>query len=488
MKRVLGLLLVLIPTLAFAGFNGDSFGSAGFSQYSAAITGPSSLITPIFSIFQLPNTLATTIQNGAFTGSYSLASQVIFATNTVVRQIPIPLAGTFSGLAANLAAAQSGATIQTRINGTLGNLTCTLAPGCTDTTHSDTINAGDLLQYTFDPHGTGWAQTAPGQASILLTAANGQQAAIISSTTNTAVGSAARFIPISGVAFPQTTALPAGVMFPVSGTITGLYAFPAVADTGTNRHWYTVCVNETLTGACAANPTTASMTCQGDASVKGCCVNTDAIPGYIGGSGSGIACTGTSPVSIAAGDTVSVYVFCLGSLPNTAGSCANVDPAIGIRWVPTTTNQVPLFAEFAAGTNPSYTGLTDYTGVASPPGTRLSWQLAPALTTPATMTFSNMMWCITGAPGAGTARAASLEYGTGITAPSSLAGPTVALNSSSTACPGANSGTFLAGAIDNVNSFATAASGYSFDTALTVTLGSPVSMGTAKASMVVTVP
>src|SRR6185503_5757877 len=115
-------------------------------------------------------------------GTVNNATQSV-ATN---RRIPIPIAGSVGRLSSALPAANATASIKTNINGTPGNLTCAYSASspfnCTDTSHSDHLNSGDLLQWQWS--GT-WSATAIVQYSALFTADNGQQGFLLAGPNNT---------------------------------------------------------------------------------------------------------------------------------------------------------------------------------------------------------------------------------------------------------------------------------------------------------------
>jgi hypothetical protein len=444
------------------------------SNYNVSIasSGVTNLVTPVFSVWSPPASTATTY-NGGFTSATQQSGSVVNASATARRAI-IPIPGSLSHLTAAMNALATGATVTDNINGSLGTVTCaylgTTPFACNDTTHSDLVTAGSFVQWTFNPNGIAWSQTAPSQVSALFTASTGQQSFLASSSTSiTSAGTSNVFFDIGAAIINVSTDVVASGLFTIGGKITGLYAHPSGSDNGTFQHTFTVCHNGST--GCVASPTS-GMFCSlsAGAPTAGCCVNA-AGSGTIGGV---TACTPVSPITIAPGDTISILVSCGGA------SCASITPIASLIWEPTTANQVPLFYSGGIAMSANvWTGLSDQGAISS---TQIPYQLAPA-----GMTISNYGVCTVNAPPAATSRTIALQVGSGAgvlpTTPGS--GPAVTFGPS-TPCPGALSGTFLGGAFDTTHTLSVAA-GQTLDSAWTVT-GSPGSANNSKTGMAVTVP
>lgn len=402
----------------------------------------------------------------------------VIATNTTARRSVIPIAGTLTNITAAMNAVATGATVTDDINGSLGTVTCAYsgsAPfNCTSTGGPDTIAAGSLFEFAYNPNGTAWSQTAPSQTSAVFQSSNGQQSFIAGGATTlsntSSVAGNSTYYNIGAALSPAATDTAVSGMITVPGKITGLYVIPNQSDNGTAPHTWTVCHNGST--ACAATPTS-GMFCTTNPSFPtlGCCVNIGGT-GNIGGNSSA-PCGSTTAITIAAGDTLSIQVNCPGP-----GTCAGVSWAFAMIWEPTNTNQVPLFAGGLPVNSAVWTGLSDYQIAA----TQIVDQLAPAA-----MTVSNYGACTTNAPSAATSRQVALQTGSGPgvlpTTPGS--GPAVSFGPS-TPCPGALSGTLLGGAFDTTHTLAVTA-GQTLDSAWTVT-GSPGAGGNSKVGMAVTVP
>jgi hypothetical protein len=485
MKRLLLASLLLAPTLAFAGFGGDGFGSPGFFQFvTVAPPVANQMTTPVFELI-LPPTSGTLTSSLPGVGSSTQATGSATPTN---RHIPIPIAGVISNLSANLNAAQNTsptpASITANLNGVAGSNACQFtaasAPFLCSSTSTDTIAAGTLLQWTLSA-GTGpWVQTAspPIQLSWLFTASAGQFGMILggqggsTSIGTTTVSYFGGFGSAPLAPILAATEVNGSSIMPSAFQAISLYVTPNATENAT-PHIYTLFQNGVATSlTCTAAPSAAT----------GCCVNLTGA-GTIGGSG-GQACTvAAGAINVAAGDTLSWQ----GSCPNAATvPCAQVQPGVGVGIVPTVPNQAPITAQWDVATasvffaafqdNPNSSGTTP-----------VNTQLVPPLGGK-TLTFSNMVACTAVNPGGSTTRVVTSQLAsTPLLTPSAVAGGSVAtLSVANGVCPGAAGSSIpsplLAGFQDNTHTW-TASAGNVVINALTVT-GSPAASVLWKTGMV----
>ena len=303
-----------------------------------------------------------------------------------------------------------------------------------------------------------WVQSSssPGSISFLFTAANGQQGFLLSGPPNSAIPGATTnaWVGFGGVYVSVASDANVSSIMPTGGQIAGLYVIPNGPETS-NLHVYTVWHNGSATG----------ITCTPGTGTGGCCVNNYATPGTIGGS---VACTATAPITVAAGDTLSVNISCASS------SCANIAPGISLIWEPTTPGQAVLNAQWdATPATTRWAGLDD-TNVFS---TASPFQVTPNV--PVSMTIKDLTACIGSSPGGSASWTLAPQYATApATSPTTAAGPTVSLTSS-TVCPSFTQ--------DTTHSFA-AGPGYSLFHAQSVGSGSPAGSSIWKIGMVATVP
>jgi hypothetical protein len=473
MNRFLKFLIVaacVYPTAALATL--PLLGAGG--PHVAAANG---MTTPVLSSFNPPTSGTTTFFMPPV-GSSSVDS--ILSGATTAARVPIPIAGTIKGLSANLNTAQNTATpasITDNINGTNGTVTCAFtasaAPfSCNDHTHSDSVAAGSLMQWSLSP-GTGpWAQTAnvPEQVSFLFTAASGQQSMILSGPTNSNIeGTITAFFVGFGTSYTaatlEETEINSSSISPSAFVANSLYVIPNGTE-NTVPHVYTVFHNGVAT----------SLTCTAAASsTGGCCVNLTG-SGTIGASGP--ACTtAAGTVTVAVGDTLSVEIAC------SSGACGGVAPGISVGIVPSVTNQVPLMAQWDLSTPNDFVGFEDNSLLATP----ISFQLIPQLSS-GSMTFSNMIACTAVNPGSGATRTLTSESATApnVTPTAPSGGTAVTLSVANGACPGANSGVLLAGSQDTTHTW-TAGAGNVVINSLGES-GSAAASTVWKTGMVVTVP
>jgi hypothetical protein len=433
---------------------------------ASSFTPPAGMITPVVS-----STSPLTSGGSTFfmppVGSFSIAT---IGTGGLNRRVPIPISGTLFGVVAHLNTAMTTASFVDQHNTSTGTVGCNFSAGvdCNSGAATEHFTAGDFLQWVWTPGGT-WAQSgsAPQVNSWLFQADSGASSGMmLSGPTNTAIGGAAVniFMPFGTVynsANAATEALASSIM-PAAGSISGLYVISNATEHATNPHVYTLVKNGTNTG----------LTCTPAAGTStGCCINV----GGVGAISAGPSCSSGSAVSIAVGDTISLNVNCA------SATCNSVSPGASVIWNPTTPGQAVFQAtNNSAGPSPLFTGMSD----ALFSTTQTNWQIAPFLGS--TMTLSNLIYCVQVAPTGVTSRTATTQFNT---VPGTAPGTNSALTttfSSSTPCPGANSGVMLGGSQDTTHTFTVNAS-YSLDHSLTIS-GSPPASGYIKLGVVATVP
>jgi len=460
--RPLTAALLLLATPCFAGFSGDGFGARGFQQYVVS-SSVSNLVSPMMTIAQLPGSGSATQYSSPASGTNFGAT----AATSTVRRLPIPIAGSVSRLSSALPAANATASIKTNINGTAGNVTCAYSASspfnCTDTSHSDHLNSGDLMQWQWS--GT-WSATAIVQYSSLFTADNGQQGFLLAGPNSFGIVNTTDYLGFGSGGLAGSDLFASSVM-PDAYVIHGLYAIPNATEAASNPHLFTVYKNGSAT----------AMTCTDTGgSAVGCCVNDYASPGNIGGS---TACTGgASTISVSLGDTLSIQVSC-----PTTPSCGSINPGVSLSISPVTTGHVPITAEWVANwTAPSWVGAEDNNISSS----QNNFQLVPA--SASTITFANLIVCSTAVTGAGAARTVSYQSGSapGVLPTTGGSPPSVSIaTGGGVACPGANAGSLTGGGQDTTHSLVLNGS-QTIDSALTLT-ATPGSNTIWKISSVATV-
>lgn len=450
-------------------FNNSLPGSNSIGADQSTPVSVANMITPILVSSQA---ITSGTSNEWTPGQTGLFAQVTSINST--RKVPIPIAGTMSGLAAGLNAPFTTAAIFSYKNTTQGTLTCNFSASqfCNSGSATEHWNQGDLLTWQWIPGGT-WAQTSglPFQISAQFQADSGSSTGFMLSGGNSSSTNGASTHVYQGFGYAIwnssiSNEAMASTLMPTAGTISGLYVVPNANESATNPHTYTVMKNGTATGiACTANTTTVS---------AGCCTNVGAV-GNIGGV-TAAACTSATAFSVVAGDTISLDIGC----PSAA--CNGVNPGVSVQWNPT----IPGEAVVASSSNnnlntsnPYIIGLSDNVAFT----VETNWQLVPQVAS--TMTVKKMMYCTNGATGTTPTRTGTLRYGTTLAAPTTNSPVTVTFGTGN-ACPGANSGVMLGGAQDTTHSIALSP-GYTVDYNETHT-GSPTNATYYKFGSVVTIP
>jgi hypothetical protein len=411
--------------------------------------------TPVLASYLLPTSGSTSpifVQPAGSTLSATFQG-------TAIRAIPIPFNGTVGGLYTNLAVAQTSASIVDTINGTAGAVGCAYTPSaapfdCNDTSHSDSVNAGDLLQWKFSLSSGTWAQTTVAdQISFILQSANGQQgmlAAGVNNGTGINGSNPASFMGLGAVGnISATTELNVSSIMPTAGQIAAIYVTNNGLTETTTAHQYQVWKNgasTTLSCTTVASP--------GAGDTVGCCANLTGT-GTVGAPGSTVNCTAISAVTVAAGDTISVDAIC-STAPSTP--CSNAIPGISLLWLPTTAGQAVITSSTNPNVSNPFIGFSDNVVHAASVN---AWQIAPYLGS-STLTFSNLLYCTKTNPGGTASRVVTSQSGSAPNVtPSNVPSGTVATASvANGACPGANSAVFLGGNQDNTHTW-TAPSGAS---------------------------
>jgi parallel beta-helix repeat protein len=452
-------------------FNNTLPGSNSIGADQSSPVSVANMITPLLGS-TLPITSGTATEYT--TGQPALGQNTTTTTST--RKVPIPIAGTLSGLAAGMNAPFTTAAIFSYHNGAQGTLTCNFSASqfCNSGSATEHYAQGDLLNWQWVPGGT-WAQTSglPMLVSALFQADSGSSTGMILSGSQTSGTNGATVHVYQGFGFTianntQATDLLASTLMPAAGTISGLYVLPNASESATNPHTYTLIKNGTATGiSCTANTTTVT---------AGCCTNAGGV-GNIGGV-TAAACTAATAVSIAVGDTISLDIGC----PSAA--CNSVSPGASVQWNPTTPGQAILAVSGAGNLNVASTtytlGLSDNTSFSN---TETNWQLVPKVAS--TMTLSKTMFCTVGNPGTTPVRTVNVRYATTQVAPTTNSPVTLSVGTGQ-ACPGANSGVLLGGNQDTTHLISLNA-GSTVDYSQSFT-GAPANATNYKFSSVATVP
>ena len=337
-----------------------------------------------------------------------------WTSNTTVRQIPIAVSGSISGLYANfpVSVVASFYTLTLMKNGSGTALTCSVGVGqasstvCQDTTDSVSVAAGDLLQWQLTPNAAATAETQL-QISALFTSAVGQESPLIGAAATTpASNSANQNIGLTDCAWvAQASEVNISSMVPAAGTISNLYIWGSTAPGAAKTFVYTLWKNG------AATSMTVTLTGAG--------------------SGAGIT-TGnnlSNSVAVNAGDTIS-----LNSAPTGTPSTANV--GFSMRFVPTTSNQAMLTQVACSVPATSGTKYMNLNGTSLGSGTETTtYNIAPVIPGGKTMTLGNLIAAQDSSPS--TNRTVFLRSG-GTTNQS----PTVAVTSSTTGTIGGVAGVF----------------------------------------------
>jgi hypothetical protein len=197
---------------------------------------------------------------------------------------------------------------------------------------------------------------------------------------------------------PNATEINVSSVVPVGGQIDRLYVSLTGAP-GTGKGYAFVLYHNgaptsvgggAVPATCVATPSAGNCSC------------------FVGGANTTCSDVTTSPVSVAAGDTISIS-----SIPVSTPGSAN-QQSYGLRWQPTTANQAILMN--AGSTVPTTSG-TRYMNVSggygNAGGELQATEVAPVLTTH--MTLGNLIVAQSAAPPASTTRTATLRGGSGST-------------------------------------------------------------------------
>ncbi len=170
----------------------------------------------------------------------------VIAATDAVSQVPYREAGTLSGLYCNIATNSRGAsTFVSRIGGSAGNQTVSIGSSATgefeDTTHSDTISAGNLVNGLFTT-GSGGTTFNPVSTRYLYAVSAGPVMRMIAfnTTAGSSATSATYYFPIAGifsVSQPNTTEANVQLISRSSGTLANMFwrvGANARADTSQN--------------------------------------------------------------------------------------------------------------------------------------------------------------------------------------------------------------------------------------------------------------
>lgn len=445
-SKLLSSLLALLLSLGSASAQTVPLGSG-------ILQGPSGgTLTPIFSIFQPAAT--TTTYFGDFAVA-PLSAQGGLTNAATGRQVPIAAAGSIKDLACNTPAITggTGGAVFFVKNGVQETVNCTTPTG-TDTTHSDAVNACDLIQWKFNPGGGTWV-ASQGQVASVFQSSTANQVVIETSPSSGALAvSATEFLSL-GAPFTSVSDSASSGLFGIAGQIQGLCFFPNANDTGANQHTATIWHN----GA------SGTMACSDASDGLGCCANVTGT-GFIGGSGvKACSATAFSPVSISSGDTVSIQITC-------GGTCSSITPGVGLLFVPSVPNQVPLFAVSNNPTTfPAWYSTTDAAS-ASVGTTNFIGSIAPAGIS--SITFSNLTACSQFNPGSAHTRTFQPEYATSLITPTTAMPQSVSYTISQN-CTGylVSSLGWAGGGSDTTDTFVGHA-GYTFNTESSATSGSTV--------------
>lgn len=478
MKRFLAALLLLAPTLAFAGgLSGEGFGSAGLFQIYTIPTPPVStgLVTPVMSIFG-PSVSGVSTNWGGLAGVGPIGTTGAAITG---HKIPFPVAGTISGGAFGLSTSQAaGTAIRINLNGINAATGCVYATAspfsCNSGAATDHVSAGTLAQWKIAlPFGSGWnASGGPAQASFNFQADSGQSGPLFSAPSATGSASTTNFESV-GLPFINAVESIVSVAQPAPGQLAGIYCFPNASDSGAAVHSCTVMQNGVATAlACSNDPANPTL---------GCCANVGGT-GNIGGSALA-PCSSITAISVAIGDTLSIKIQCGNG---TTDTCASINQGMSVLWQPTTAGQVPLYTitNTPSTTIPWFSSAVDAIFSQT---SATNWNFSPNLAS--TMTLSNLLACTTSTITTGT-WTEQFQYSATLIAPATNA-PLVATYGSGSTCPGP--GTILHSGVQDTTHTQSVSAGYTLGFNIIPCVaggacGTPTANTRWKTSMVVTVP
>jgi hypothetical protein len=364
-------------------------------------------------------------------------------------QSPMPIYGYFSNLYVSFPTTitQGTYTISLNLNGSPTTLSCIVQSGaqtCNDTTDIVHVTPGNLVAWGIAPSGTPTAQTAQLQISATFTSDVGQESPIFKGISNGPSTTAINYVPV-GVASAgaSSTEAPAETVIPTGGTIDQLY-IDVITAVGTGATF-------TYTLMKGGSPT--ALTC------------TTAV--------NGTSCSDlVDSVSVIQGDVISIQTCPSNTATCPAGSVPGTFKifGVGMRWVPTTSNEAILMTEAIA--KPA-TNATNY-GLASGSTTNASTEVDLNLV-PIGMTVKDLTVSQSPAPGGSTTRTITLREGTGtqgsVGTPGNVA---CTVTSAATTCT------------DNTNTFAATAG--TFINMMYTVSGSNAGLTNFRVGSVVTVP
>lgn len=298
MRSLIALLLALwfAPAWAQVPMTGAGKGTP------SAIAG---MVTPILSLAGPSAGPSNTAVN--YTGAQSGVTGS-WSASLGARSVPVGINGTISNLYARLPTAVAGGTtydIALMVNGVAdASFTCQITStsiGCSDTTHTVAVTAGQTLEWRLTPTGTPNAQTRL-QIAAKLTSSTVGEGTILSVGSGNPSQSALNYIPIGGVHTWIATEASASSLMPTTGVIDQLYVVVSGAPGTAKSYDFTLYKN--------GSPT--SLTCQVAGNAATTCSDLN---------------TGHA-ISVAATDLISIE-----SSPT--GTPSLVAARFGLRWVPT---------------------------------------------------------------------------------------------------------------------------------------------------------
>lgn len=257
------------------------------------------------------------------------------------RGSPIAIPGTVSKLSVRMPAGIGTGTYTVFVNkgsagsGTAANTALTCAPVgspavCSDSTHSFSVVAGDVLSIEFVPATTPTANTVI-QWSAIFTSTNNGESFIVSPYSSLASASAVNYQGFAASLNPNATENIVSSVVATGGTIDHLYVNASTSPGAAKSYAVALCKN----GTCTSSPN-CSITGAGGAASLSC---NDLV---------------TAGLAVVAGDTISVQITPTGT-PTTSGIQA------GFRWVPTTAGEALAFNS-NAGTSGNVNQFLNFNG------------------------------------------------------------------------------------------------------------------------------
>ncbi len=467
MRKLLALLLLLtVPasagTLPLLGAGLGAPGGGG---------GVTKMPSPIMSQGSTTAPSATVINYGKMASGFTNGQ---WGVTAATQEEVWPVAGTIDNLEVFLptdpATASSSYDVGLVLGGTKQTLVCNVPAGshaCTDSgAHPITVAPGNLVGWFVCPSTVGNTQTcplatgsavptgqaAPVQVSATFTSTIGQESFILSHPNGNQPTASLQYVPFGGNTSWNNTEVNVSSVVPTAGTIDQLYV-QLVNTPGTNGTYTLTVFHNTAATSLSCVVTSAVTTC------------TDT--------------TGAHAFTVAQGDTISIQT-CPSSSGNTlscTGATGTAAPtargaAVGVRWVPSTTNQAIVLQLPTAVPSTTATRFlaVNGTGVSS---TTESNDINATPVVSGNMTVGNLTVLQSTAPGGVTTRAYTLRAGVAGGAAQSDRAPTCTVTSAVTTCT--NASTY------------TATSGQALDISTTPT-GTNAALTYVKTGMTVTIP